>query len=465
MAIRRILIDCTPISMTTPMTGIPRVVFNYIKWGYQFGFADKIAVVPVHVSSNGIFDARVILPDWMAEAPGSSQLGAGVRPREGERSSMLAAQKRRALEALVTSIGRPLSQTVEPPLSRFGLAGGIERTKLLYRRWQRLSNERLVNRYSLEICPGDLLFMPAYWHDQHPDIYRRAQMKGALIVPLVHDILPITRPNDYHSPWRDEFRAYVREILSFSNHVVCVSEATLKDVDTFMRSEGLSMPASSVRRHGVDRLQPAVQTTVALGVNQRLSAAMAAPNCNVLVVGSIEPKKNYMLLLGACERLWRNGHPFNLIVIGRKAWLSDTITDAFRRHPRLGRRLFWFDRATDADLDHAYRNCQLVLTPSKAEGFGLPLLEALAHRLPVLASDIPPFKEVGGTSIDYFDPGSVDSLENALGALLTNTLRMADLAGRASRFTWPTWEEAVFQSMNLLVSVGQKPPVINVTQN
>ena len=452
MASARILIDCTPVSATTPMTGIPRVLFEYIKWGYRFGFANNTVVLPVYVNADGIFDARVNLPGWVSVAPGAdpiTQEGADFRRR-----------KRRPLEALATSVGRPLAQIVEAPLARIGLDGGVTRLKSAYRRWLRAADAKLVSTYGVEIGPGDVLFMPAYWHDQSPDVYRRAQARGAQIVPLVHDILPITRPEDYHAPWRDEFRAFVSQTLSFSDHVMCVSLATLADVTTFMREEGLDLPSCSVRRHGMDRFQDNSDTSI----DQRLRSVLKGTDFNVLTVGSIEPKKNHALLLQACERLWSAGQRFNLIVIGGKGWLSDPVTTALRRHPQRGCRLFWFDRASDLDLACAYQACGLVVLPSKAEGFGLPLLEALAHKRPVLASDIPPFKEVGRAFVDYFDSNSAGSLETALGSLLADPARLAELADRAGRFTWPNWEAVVSESMQLLVSLSGKSTTAPVTE-
>jgi glycosyltransferase involved in cell wall biosynthesis len=285
-------------------------------------------------------------------------------------------------------------------------------------------------------------------------------MQGARIVPLVHDILPITRPEDYHAPWRDEFRAYVRQTLSFSDYVICVSAATRADIIAFMREESLDLPSCTVRHHGMDRLQNDKDALV----DRTLRKVMEVAGCAVLTVGSIEPKKNHVLLLQACERLWSAGHRFNLIVVGAKGWLSDETTTMLRRHPQGGRRLFWFDHASELDLAHAYQTCRLVVLPSKAEGFGLPLLEALAYKRPVLASDIPPFKEVGGAFVDYFDPNSTDSLEKALGSLVADPGRLAELSDRAGRFTWPNWEAAVSESMQLLVSLSGKSTTTPVTE-
>src|SRR4029079_3304907 len=128
MATPRILIDCTPVSVATPMTGIPRVLVEYIRWGYRFGFANNIAVLPVYVNASGIFDARINLPEWMSVAPDGNGHGEGadsIRP-EGAAARR---PKRRPLELLVNSVARPIARVVETPLSRLGLGGGIAQLK------------------------------------------------------------------------------------------------------------------------------------------------------------------------------------------------------------------------------------------------------------------------------------------------------------------------------------------------
>jgi hypothetical protein len=155
----RILIDGTPVSATTPMTGIPRVLFEYIKWGYRFGFSNNVAVLPVYVNDSGIFDARVNLPEWMSHAPtGHDEAVPSVRV-EG---ALTKKHKRRAFEVLVNSVGRPLARVVEAPLWRIGLGAALPSLKFAYNRWQRAANERLVSKFGVEIGPGDVLFMPAY---------------------------------------------------------------------------------------------------------------------------------------------------------------------------------------------------------------------------------------------------------------------------------------------------------------
>ena len=110
-------------------------------------------------------------------------------------------------------------------------------------------------------------------------------------------------------------------------------------------------------------------------------------------------------ILLAFERLWSEGSDASLIFFGRGGWRSYDLLMRLRSHPMVGRHLFWFEDGSDADLAFAYRRASALIFASRCEGFGLPLVEAMRYGLPVLASDIPVFREVGGDYPDFFRAG------------------------------------------------------------
>ncbi len=94
------------------------------------------------------------------------------------------------------------------------------------------------------------------------------------------------------------------------------------------------------------------------------------------MVGTIEPRKGHAMVLSAFETLWAEGHDVNLVIVGRKGWLVDALCSRLAGHARLGRRLFWFESASDEYLDAIYANSSCLMAASEGEGFGLPLIEA-----------------------------------------------------------------------------------------
>jgi alpha-1,2-rhamnosyltransferase len=120
-------------------------------------------------------------------------------------------------------------------------------------------------------------------------------------------------------------------------------------------------------------------------------------------VGTLEPRKAYPIALDAFERLWSEGCETRYVIVGRPGWNTRALQRRIRQHSEYGRRLFWLDNASDADLSHLYPRARGLIFPSFVEGFGMPLIEAAHHGARVIASDIPVFREVGGDDAVYFD--------------------------------------------------------------
>ena len=99
-----------------------------------------------------------------------------------------------------------------------------------------------------------------------------------------------------------------------------------------------------------------------------------------------------------------------LAVVGRPGWKVDAVVGRLASHPELGARLHWLQAADDADLVAAYTDSDALIATSFGEGFGLPIVEAARHRLPVLARDLAVFREVAGEGADYFQALDGDAL-------------------------------------------------------
>lgn len=156
----------------------------------------------------------------------------------------------------------------------------------------------------------------------------------------------------------------------------------------------------------------------------------------VLMVGTLEPRKNHLRLL----RAWRSLAPPRprLVVIGRPGWLCDDVVNALRAMAREGVR--WIPGADDATLWRYVKHARALAYPSLREGFGFPPLEAMALGVPVLAGDTPALREVLGDAALFRDPTSVDTLRDGLELVLGDERCRARLRTRglsqAAKFTW-----------------------------
>jgi glycosyltransferase involved in cell wall biosynthesis len=201
----------------------------------------------------------------------------------------------------------------------------------------------------------------------------------------------------------------------------------------------------------------AARTVVApLGVTAALSKtldpseAASLPAAGfVLAVGTLEPRKNLPRLVAAYgqldEQLQRE---HSLVVVGALGWETGETLDALRS---LGSRCTLLGYVSDAALAELYRRCAVFCYPSLGEGFGLPVLEAMAAGAAVLTSNLSSLPEVGGNAVEYADPHDTASIAAGLRGVLTDTAHRTELARRAERrageFSWVRFAQIVLQTL------------------
>jgi alpha-1,3-rhamnosyl/mannosyltransferase len=175
-------------------------------------------------------------------------------------------------------------------------------------------------------------------------------------------------------------------------------------------------------------------------------AALLPPPGFVLAVGTLEPRKNLPRLVGAYASLpaaLRERHP--LVVVGALGWETGP---TLRALGSLGDRCVALGYVSDAALLELYRRCAVFCYPSLGEGFGLPVLEAMAMGAPVLTSDRSSLPEVGGDAAVYVDPTDPASIAAGLVGVLGDEALRARMAARglerAAEFSWAGFAENVF---------------------
>lgn len=176
----------------------------------------------------------------------------------------------------------------------------------------------------------------------------------------------------------------------------------------------------------------------------------------LLFVSTIEPRKNLPMLLAAL-RICRDRHPeraYHLVAAGARGWRDAPIVAAIAEHG-LADAVTLPGAVSDADLHWLYTHCRLYLNPSRYEGFGLPLLEALACGAPALASDTSSLPEVGGTAARYLPVADPGAWADAIDALWTDEAARAAMAtagpSHAAQFSW---HRAATQTHALLAQVA-----------
>jgi glycosyltransferase involved in cell wall biosynthesis len=177
----------------------------------------------------------------------------------------------------------------------------------------------------------------------------------------------------------------------------------------------------------------------------------------ILYVGTVEPRKNLLALVRAFDLLTREtGLRPQLVIAGRKGWLTEELYELVERSPSSARILFT-GYVTDAELCALYSSCGVFAYPSLYEGFGLPPLEAMACGAPVVASRIPVIEETAGAdAARLVAPTDAEALAGALADLLRDGAARARLAAagraRAAQFTWERTARLTFEVYDRVLS-------------
>jgi glycosyltransferase involved in cell wall biosynthesis len=245
------------------------------------------------------------------------------------------------------------------------------------------------------------LFVVVSHHHLSLDYTIRAIQRdyAARCVCFLHDLIPIEYP-EYVKPNRRlrHLRA-TRTITRCVDAVIVNSQTTADGFRRFLSrefGEGVRVPQISVALPGVD---PFPRPDAVPGLPEGRDSVPY-----FVVLGTIEPKKNHLLLLNLWTRLAVLEAPPRLWVVGARGWENEQVVDMLERSPRLRGLVEEHNHLDDRAVGALLAQARALLVPSFVEGFGLPLAEALASGVPVICSDIAAFREVGRDVPDYIDP-------------------------------------------------------------
>ena len=288
---------------------------------------------------------------------------------------------------------------------------------------------------------NDIFFAPNFF-------LPRTQLPYAKrIAATVHDLAFSVMPETVAPATLDELHRFLPETLYHAERLIAVSDATARDL-----VDRLAVRSSRIHtiHEGVDPELPA------------LAASAPAPELTqpyLLFVSTLEPRKNVVGVLRAFAHLVEWGYPGSLVLVGRWGWGTAAMEAELARHPARG-RIVHLDYVERAALPGLYRAADALLFPSWMEGFGLPLLEAMACGTPVVTSGRSAMPEVAGTAAVYVDPSSPVGIATAVAALLDDPQHRARLVRegqeRAARFQW---SQAARATAEVLRQVGGLPRI------
>jgi glycosyltransferase involved in cell wall biosynthesis len=236
--------------------------------------------------------------------------------------------------------------------------------------------------------------IPSQLHLEKAAVFERLKRTGNLkLVYFVHDILPTLLPEYFLPDAEERTRRRLATAARHADLVVTNSHTTAR---ALRERFGPDVPSARI-----------VAAPIGVTVPEPAGQPRAPADRPYFVsIGTLEPRKNHLLLLN----LWRSlreevGDALpRLFLIGGRGWENENAVDMLERSPGIRGIVEERRRVSDREAADLLRGARAILLPSFAEGFGMPLAEALALGVPALCSDIPAFREVGGGVPDYLDP-------------------------------------------------------------
>jgi glycosyltransferase involved in cell wall biosynthesis len=295
--------------------------------------------------------------------------------------------------------------------------------------------------YGLDFCPDSVI------NAARSGIYLKWKAAGLSINFLVYDLLPVLRSEFFPGGVAITHATWLKTIAEFSSRLICISNAVANELRLWLENNPPARKGQlliDAVHLGADIIASAPSTGLPDNAEKVLKAVSATPA--FIMVATLEPRKGHLQTLAAFELLWEQGQQINLVLVGKEGWKPlpnsqrrtiPRIVEKLRKHKESGKRLFWLEGISDEYLDQIYAASTCLIAASEGEGFGLPLIEAAQHQLPIIARDIPVFREVAGEHACYFSGLEPNAIAVAVKSWLAlNAEGRAPQSVAIPRFTW-----------------------------
>lgn len=272
--------------------------------------------------------------------------------------------------------------------------------------------------------------------------------RGVNPIFLIHDLIPITHPEYCRAGEQQRHQTRLRHALSIGSGIICNSQATLDALSYHCRGIGIPMP-------------PAVAAPLASDPLPGTRGIRPIREPYFVLLSTIEPRKNHMMILQAWQRIVerRGAKAPRLVLVGQTGWECEHVTRFLDRSDFLKPYVRHEPRCTDDQLMSWLGHAQALLFPSLVEGYGMPVVEALAHGVPVIASNLKVFREFAGEIPAYADPLDtlrwIDLIDSYCDDADTDRRRQLH---RMDTFNAPSWSDHFSRVDELIGRIAPREP-------
>lgn len=282
-----------------------------------------------------------------------------------------------------------------------------------------------------------LILLDSSWHATFFNDVEKLKQQGIRIIGVMYDLIPLTHPQFCDKHLVTVFSKWFKWITGIADGFMCISRTVSLQLADFNAPSRGQWYDHFYLGNELD------QENAGSAISSRVRKVFQNGRSVYLMVSTIEPRKNHAYLIDAFDQLWKQGSDISLCFVGKVGWKCEALIERIGTHPERERRLFMLNGLTDRELAYCYKSSKALVFSSFVEGFGLPLIEALGRGLPVLASDIPVFREVIGDYGAYFDLADPASLRNVI-----ECFELEDPAAKKAMLAswkWLSWRDSAEQ--------------------
>lgn len=269
----------------------------------------------------------------------------------------------------------------------------------------------------------------------HAALWALKRHHGLRVILACYDLIPSLHPAYFegvHQPGR--FDAYLADLAWCADDVVCISDHTQQDLSGFLAAAGAPSPRLHTVRLGCDLPTPMDGPPV-----------VPLDRPFVLYVSTLERRKNHALLMRVWRALRQRLQPFRLVLVGMRGWGVESWLAELQADALLQQDVVLLHQLPDAQLSALYRDCAFTVYPSWVEGWGLPVVESLAHGRLCVASNTSSLPEAGGGWAEHLHPGDEAAWVARLAELMSDPQQLQTLNTRiAQGFKPPAWHDTAF---------------------
>lgn len=293
-----------------------------------------------------------------------------------------------------------------------------------------------------DIQPDDVLLWldPSFGNKEYYQL-SRLKLKGIRIVAVIYDLFPLKMPDLFP----DEALPKMEQLICLANGILTISATVKNELQEYMADHLQNQP-------WLDYFYLSAKLDMAghkKSVRPVLKNVFETNSSVYLMLGTLYRHKNHIYALEAFELLWANNVDVTLCIVGKIAWNATALADRIKNHPERNKRLFMWNDLDDAEVKYCYTHSKALVFPSSAEGFGLPLIEAMEYGLPVMASDIPIFREIGQDFVAFFDLSRPQNLYDLIAEYEKTSIFPALIP--VSEWKWISWQESTEQLIDGVV--------------